>query len=187
MPLPPVPHRPPLFCQGRRGTTAGDARPLDAPAAAAQTGEPGVVSHPRRTPAPSPRSAASAPGSGEIDKSTAPQAQHARRKAGTARTASLPHCLPAVRGRSPGGNVPRRKTGRPAQKSRCSNSLAFVPRPRDSAPSAASPPCAGRGTETARDLGPQRAPPAHTIREQTSCAYSAGSSRGRSASRRACP
>ena len=52
---PPVLHRLSLFCQGRRDTTVGSARPLDPPTAAAQTGGLGVVHHPRRTRAPCPR------------------------------------------------------------------------------------------------------------------------------------
>ena len=52
-----VSHRPPLFCQGRRDTLVGYARQFNTPAAAVQTGEPGVVHHPRRTRAPCPRPA----------------------------------------------------------------------------------------------------------------------------------
>ena len=59
---PPVLHRLSLFCQGRRDTTVGSARPLDPPTAAAQTGEAGVIPHPRRTPAPYPRPVSPASG-----------------------------------------------------------------------------------------------------------------------------
>ena len=52
---PPVSHRPPLFCQDRRDPLVGYARQFNTPAAAVQTGEPGVVHHPRRTRAPCPR------------------------------------------------------------------------------------------------------------------------------------
>ena len=54
---PPVSHRPPLFCQDRRDPLVGYARQFNTPAAAVQTGEPGVVHHPRRTRAPCPRPA----------------------------------------------------------------------------------------------------------------------------------
>ena len=50
-----VSHRTPLFCQDRRDPLVGYARQFNTPAAAVQTGEPGVVHHPRRTRAPCPR------------------------------------------------------------------------------------------------------------------------------------
>ncbi len=59
---PPVSHRPPLFCQDRRDPLVGYARQFNTPAAAAQTGEPCVVPHPRRTPVPCPRPASLASG-----------------------------------------------------------------------------------------------------------------------------
>ena len=79
-----VSHRPPLFCQGRRDTVVGCARPLDTPAAAAQTGGLGVVLHPRRTRAPCQRPASPVSGvRGKADCGTQAERMWSRGPAGS--------------------------------------------------------------------------------------------------------
>ena len=103
-----VSHRPPLFCQGRRDTLVGYARQFNTPAAAAQTGEAGVVPHPRRTPVPCPRPASLASGGrGKAD--CGPQAERtwSRGPAGERHPAAL-----AAGGKvsRPAGRNPRGET-----------------------------------------------------------------------------
>ena len=88
---PPVSHRPPLFCQDRRDPLVGYARQFNTPAAAVQTGEPGVVHHPRRTRAPCPRPASPISGG--------------RRKADCGTQAER------MWSRGPAGSVPRQSFG----------------------------------------------------------------------------
>ena len=79
-----VSHRTPLFCQGRRDTLVGYARQFNTPAAAAQTGEPGVVHHPRRTRAPCQRPASPVSGGrGKADCGTQAERMWSRGPAGS--------------------------------------------------------------------------------------------------------
>ena len=81
---PPVSHRPPLFCQDRRDPLVGYARQFNTPAAAAQTGEPGVVHHPRRTRAPCQRPASPVSGGrGKADCGTQAERMWSRGPAGS--------------------------------------------------------------------------------------------------------
>ena len=81
---PPVSHRPPLFCQDRRDPLVGYARQFNTPAAAIQTGEPGVVHHPRRTRAPCPRPASPVSGGrGKADCGTQAERMWSRGPAGS--------------------------------------------------------------------------------------------------------
>ena len=79
-----VSHRPPLFCQDRRDPLVGYARQFNTPAAAVQTGEPGVVHHPRRTRAPCPRPASPVSGvRGKADCGTQAERMWSRGPAGS--------------------------------------------------------------------------------------------------------
>ena len=124
---PPVPHRPPLFRQGRRGTTVGCACPLDLPAAAAQTGGPCVVPRPRRTPVPCPRPASPVPGDrGKADCGTQAERTWSRSPAGSVTRRLFGSFLDAQKGTRPAGRNPcdksydwdrdgRRKTPHPSR------------------------------------------------------------------------
>ena len=128
---PPVLHRVPLFRQSRRDTTVGCSRPLDTPAAAAQTGEPGVVPHPRRTPVPGPRPASPASGDrGKADCGTQAKRMWSRGPAGSVTRRLFGSFLDAQKGTRPAGRNPcdksynwdrdgRRKTPHPSRLAPC--------------------------------------------------------------------